>query len=189
MSRMTAERLSEVRSNRHHCTRLFLEDGLSECLDEIEALQAELSESRLDTKRLNWLLNPEGPRWFYAPCPRCGAIEGMGLVMRDQAVRVWCCCCEHKGPSIPNDPPSRDNDRTAVLAWNQEFADLFRAARVLVRELRDALDCIPFRLMVATTLPPYKTILSSDMVSQSINLLARVDAFLAGQPVDPEVRA
>jgi hypothetical protein len=63
----------------------------------------------------------------YGRCVNCGADEGMGLSGipgRPGRLAVWCCFCGHLGPSVPNDPPSREADIAAIERWNQEGAAL-----------------------------------------------------------------
>ena len=83
--------------------------------------------------------------WFYAPCPNCGAIEGMGLVTaerkRGELLRgytsVWCCQCEHFGPPIRQEIGKvEENDRAATMAWNAEFAAAFAAGRAALAKAR-----------------------------------------------------
>lgn len=63
--------------------------------------------------------------WFYAPCSKCGAIEGMGLTSpRTGATAVWCCYCDHMGPEAEG--ISEATDRTVVQRWNREFHEAFK---------------------------------------------------------------
>lgn len=87
----------------------------------------------------------ESDRWFYAPCPSCGAIEGMGLstprengkLMRGHTA-VWCPWCEHAGPAVETNPKDvTASDRAAVVGWNRQFKERFAALSMLDARLTE----------------------------------------------------
>ena len=97
-----------------------------------DELRAEIERQRQVITRLSAPGIERAP-WFYAPCPECGAIEGMGLVtprtngkLMPGHTCTWCANCEHYGPPVPtNAADVRASDRAATMAWNREFAQSF----------------------------------------------------------------
>lgn len=56
----------------------------------------------------------------YAPCPRCGATLGMGLITKTTGLAVQCAgSCDFRGPEIAvTGAWSPEDDRAAFDAWN-----------------------------------------------------------------------
>ncbi len=112
--------------------RLNLPSDAASYADAVAALEAEMEQMRQSMARLTAPGIERAP-WFYAPCPNCGAIEGMGLTTpcfngerMPGHTSVWCAHCEHFGPPVPkNKLDSKQSDRAATKAWNAEFASAF----------------------------------------------------------------
>lgn len=124
-------------------------DDIQKYRKEIEALGSENERQRQVIARLSAPGIERAP-WFYAPCSKCGAIQGMGLatprvdgkLLRDHT-SVWCANCEHFGPPVAtNRSDVKESDRAAAMAWNREFAIVFAGLKKETGRLRAALDLI-----------------------------------------------